>query len=195
VTDHIDPPNATVLPLSEREEPEWQCPGCPAWYADSGDLAAHIEELHPEVAEIAGLRSRLKFALHDAETCAHERDQARAALTQTQQDLAASQADLTRVEQERDWERQVVAMLRKNGVTSARVIRERNAERNLLRAELASARAELDLLRPRLDVAELELHKARMTLRAVAAEPGWQDVSPPKDSPPIPAGDTNKEIQ
>jgi hypothetical protein len=116
-------------------------------------------------------------------------------LRETQQDLAASQADLTRVEQERDWERQVVAMLRKNGVTSARVIRERNAERNLLRAELASARAELDLLRPRLDVAELELHKARMTLRAVAAEPGWQDVSPPKDSPPIPAGDTNKEIQ
>lgn len=100
-----------------------------------------------------------------------------ALLRQTQASLAASQADLTRVETERDEaleaarslvgtelslraelakareelerERQVVGMLRKNDEIRAQVIRERNTERNLNRAELASARQELALLRAR----------------------------------------------
>jgi hypothetical protein len=79
-------------------------------------------------------------------------------LRQTQADLAASQADLTSVERERDeaaalnrqlaeqldWQREVVAMLRKNEEVRAQVIRKRNRERDLLRAELASARQELE---------------------------------------------------
>jgi hypothetical protein len=84
-----------------------------------------------------------------------------AQLQQTQADLYASQADLTRVERERDeaaalnrqlaeqldWQREVVAMLRKNEEVRAQVIRERNRERDLARAELASARQELAQLR------------------------------------------------
>lgn len=60
-------------------------------------------------------------------------------LRQVQQDLAASQADLTKVLAERDWEREVVGMLRRNEEIRAQVIRERNAERDRLREDLAAA--------------------------------------------------------
>lgn len=178
MTDHIDPPNATVLPAAHRNRP------------------------------VYGPRRPVEEQLRE-----------------TQQALAASQADLTRVEAERDWERQAVAMLRKNEEIRARVIRERNAERERLRAdladarnavaayarvgdlalaELATARTELDLLR----AARPRLPATAREIRAWYAERGLALSCGPavlfsalrrefglEDSPPIPAGDTNKEIQ
>lgn len=61
----------------------------------------------------------------------------RAALLATQRDLAASQADLTRVERERDEARAEVLALQ----------RSEDAELAITKAELASARAELASLR------------------------------------------------
>jgi chromosome segregation ATPase len=130
---------------------------------------------------VAALVEQLDGAEKQIVQLERERDEERAGYDAANLTLISVRAKLAEVTEERDWERQVVAMLRKNEEIRARVICERNAE--------------LEQLRKRLDIAELELHKARMTLRAVAAEPGWQDVSPPQDSPPIPAGDTNKEIQ
>lgn len=67
-----------------------------------------------------------------------------AQLRQTQQALAASQADLTRVERERDRAQEERAYTRR----AAQRLME---ERDLARAELATATAELEQLRARLN--------------------------------------------
>lgn len=75
--------------------------------------------------------------------------------------LQAERNDAADVERERDqareelaWQKQVVGMLRKNEEVRARVIRERNRERDLLKAELSSARTEIDRLNALLEHAE-----------------------------------------
>jgi mannose/cellobiose epimerase-like protein (N-acyl-D-glucosamine 2-epimerase family) len=101
-----------------------------------------------------------------------------AAYQHAQQALAASQAALTAMRAERDealgrvtdlledvaWQKQVIGMLRENEETRAQVIRERNCERDLLRAELASARTELEQLRDEAAVTEAR----RAELQAIA---------------------------
>lgn len=79
-----------------------------------------------------------------------------ALLRQTQTALAASQADLTRVEQERDEARDLIDQVRDRAARLGDIALERRRERNeawrerdLARAELASALAELEQLRAR----------------------------------------------
>lgn len=83
-------------------------------------------------AQLRGSQAYLAKALDEAE---HLRGE----LADARRSLAASQADLTRVEGELAWEREVVAMLRRNEEIRAQVIRERNAERDRLREELTEA--------------------------------------------------------
>lgn len=105
-------------------------------------------------------------------------------LQRTQAALAASQADLTRVEAafalaeemrqktvaERDWARQVVDMLRKNEEIRAQVIRDRNAERDGLKAEAAHWRATADRYLTHLGEVGKDLATARYQNQLLSAE-------------------------
>lgn len=92
-------------------------------------------------------------------------------LVQTQQALAASQADLTAADARiaeltvaRDWEREVVGMLRRNEHIRAQVIRDRNAERDRLKAQLARVERERDGVREALARMAAELDDVRHDL-------------------------------
>lgn len=91
------------------DQAEWWCAFCPTSHPTSGAMAKHMAAEHPDQLSTS------------------------AQLQQTQQALAASQADLTRVEAER-------TELRGRLVSAW-------AERDITRAELASARTELEQLR------------------------------------------------
>lgn len=112
----------------------------------------------------------------------------RATLAMRTRALAASQQDLTRMEAafrlaeemrqktvaERDWARQVVDMLRKNEEVRAQVIRERNAERDSLKAEAAHWRATAEQYLTRLGEVGKDLGTARYQNRLLSAERAWQ---------------------
>lgn len=186
-----DPPNATVLPAEHRRP----TPHLDAVKRERDEALGRIEDLERQLDEA---EENYRDLTLDLEAVRQERDRLKqqvdplaAHAEQLQQSLAASQADLT------STRGRVVDLLyiidafqiesgadrEASYATGIEAVRRMRAD--LTRAEWNADNAKL---RERLDVAELELHKARMTLRAVAAEPGWQDVSPPQDSPPTVAG-------
>ncbi len=96
-------------------------------------------QLQQTQQELTLLRDEFEDVYADLAQARYELKQERLLHAQTKKTLAASQQDLTRVEGERDWALEVVEMLRKNEIIRAQVIRERNAERDRLHAELAEA--------------------------------------------------------
>lgn len=160
MTGHVDPPNATVLPAARRGERPVLPPG-------TEPTTDHLREALDACDVLAKQLAVFAVELRRAE---RERDQARAEVTAARGRIVDLLYIIDAFQIESGADRNASY---ETGIAAVRQLRAALGERaeQLLRAQADNAK-----LRKRLDMAELELHKARMTLRAVAAEsdPGTQ---------------------
>lgn len=155
MTDHVDPPNATVLPAARRGEKPVLPPG-------TEPTTGHLREALDACVDLAGEVAQLRLRLDRAE---RERDQFRDNYVRDAAALDKARDDLARVEVERDDARAELTAARGRIVDLLYIIDafqiESGADRNAsyetgiaavrqLRSELDTARAELEQLRAQL---------------------------------------------